>query len=71
MKKCVCIAILGLLTNAAYVQVASAAEGADLGAELIAGKEKADQTCANCHGLYGQAADGGNSAFSPKLTPQS
>ena len=27
--------------------------------------------CANCHGLYGQAASGGNSAFSPKLTPQS
>ncbi|MCP4765856.1 MAG: c-type cytochrome [Gammaproteobacteria bacterium] len=70
MKKRLCIAILGLVTNAAYVQVTNAAEGANLDAELAAGKQKADQNCANCHGLYGQAASGGNSAFSPKLTPQ-
>jgi cytochrome c553 len=66
MKKRLCIAILGLVTNAAFGQVTNAAEGAD----LAAGKQKADQICANCHGLYGQATSGGNSAFSPKLTPQ-
>ncbi|MGB5328630.1 MAG: c-type cytochrome [Gammaproteobacteria bacterium] len=71
MKKRLCIAILGLVTNAAYVQVTYAVEGVNLSADLVAGKQKADQTCANCHGLYGQAASGGNSAFSPKLTPQS
>jgi len=71
MKKRLCIAILGMVTNTAYVQVTSAAEDANFSAELAAGKQKADQTCANCHGLYGQAASGGNSAFSPKLTPQS
>jgi cytochrome c553 len=71
MKKRLYIAILGLVTNAAYFQVTNAAEGANLSAELVAGKQKADQICANCHGLYGQAASGGNSAFSPKLTPQS
>jgi len=71
MKKRLYIAILGLVTNAAYFQVTNAAEGAIFGAELVAGKQKADQICANCHGLYGQAASGGNSAFSPKLTPQS
>jgi len=71
MKKRLCIAILGLVTNAVYVQATNAAEGAKLSAQLVAGKQKADQTCANCHGLYGQATSGGNSAFSPKLTPQS
>jgi cytochrome c553 len=64
MKKRLCIAIFSLVTNAAVVQVTNAAD-------LAAGKQKADQTCANCHGLYGQAVSGGNSAFSPKLTPQS
>ena len=71
MKKRLCIAILGLVTNAAYFQVTNAADSANLSAELAAGKQKADQICANCHGLYGRAASGGNSAFSPKLTPQS
>ena len=71
MKKRLYIAILGLVTNAAYFQVTNAADNANLSAELAAGKQKADQICANCHGLYGQAAGGGNSAFSPKLTPQS
>ena len=64
MKKRLFIAILCLVTNAAVVQ-------ATIAADLAAGKQKADQTCANCHGLYGQAVSGGNSAFSPKLTPQS
>ena len=36
-----------------------------------AGRIKADQVCANCHGLDGQAASGGNSAMSPRLTAQS
>jgi cytochrome c553 len=71
MKKRQYIAILGLVTNAAYFQVTNAADSANLSAELVAGKQKADQICANCHGLYGQAGSGGNSAFSPKLTPQS
>ena len=43
---------------------ASAAETA------AAGRIKAEQVCANCHGLDGQASSGGNSAMSPKLTAQ-
>ncbi len=38
--------------------------------ELEAGKLKANQVCSNCHGLYGQASGGGNSAISPKITAQ-
>jgi len=37
---------------------------------LSAGRIKADQVCANCHGLDGQATSGGNSAMSPSLTAQ-
>lgn len=40
------------------------------GEEVDQGRNKADQVCANCHGLDGQAASGGNSAMSPKLTAQ-
>lgn len=36
-----------------------------------AGRIKADQVCANCHGLDGQGGSGGNSALSPILTAQS
>ena len=38
---------------------------------VAAGRLKADQVCANCHGLDGQSGSGGNSALSPKLTAQS
>jgi cytochrome c553 len=35
-----------------------------------AGKLKASQVCANCHGLYGQALVAGNSDLVPNLTAQ-
>ncbi len=38
---------------------------------LEQGKLKAEQICANCHGLEGMSASGGNSALSPILTAQS
>ncbi len=43
---------------------------ADPNQQLSAGRLKADQVCANCHGLDGRAAGGGNSAMSPSLTAQ-
>lgn len=46
------------------------AAGAD-DADLDAGRIKADQVCANCHGLDGLSASGGNSAITPILTGQS
>ena len=60
-------AMLGIFTAIALAQgpLASASEAID------AGRIKADQVCANCHGLDGQAASGGNSALSPRLTAQS
>lgn len=48
----------------------SAGPAPAFGADLEAGKLKAIQVCANCHGIDGQSASGGNSAISPKLTPQ-
>lgn len=39
-------------------------------AKIAAGKLRAEQVCANCHGLDGQAGAGGNSALSPNLTAQ-
>jgi len=59
-------AALGILAVIALVhgQVASAGDA------VAAGRLKADQVCANCHGLDGQAASGGNSAMSPILTAQ-
>lgn len=47
-----------------------AAVAADTKQQLLAGRLKADQVCANCHGLDGSAAGGGNSAMSPSLTAQ-
>ncbi len=38
---------------------------------VSAGRIKVEQVCANCHGLDGQTASGGNTAMSPKLTAQS
>ena len=38
---------------------------------VAAGRLKADQVCANCHGLDGRSGSGGNSAMSPQLTAQS
>ena len=59
-------ASLGALAAIALVQgaIAGASEA------IAAGRVKADQVCANCHGLDGQAASGGNSALPPKLTAQ-
>jgi cytochrome c553 len=51
-------------------QVSAGEAGANLTPELAAGKERANQICSNCHGLDGQAASGGNSAISPKITAQ-
>jgi cytochrome c553 len=61
------IATLALFAAIAFVPgpAAGASEA------VAAGRIKADQVCANCHGLDGQAASGGNSALSPKLTAQS
>ena len=61
------IASLGMLAAITLVHGSSA--GAD--ETIAAGRIKADQVCANCHGLDGQSASGGNSAMSPKLTAQS
>ena len=60
------IVTLGVFAVLALIQ------GSPAGASeaLDAGRIKADQVCANCHGLDGQAASGGNSAMSPKLTAQ-
>jgi len=57
--------LLCLLVAAAACQLSIAL------ADEAAGRLKADQVCANCHGLDGQAAGGGNSAMSPRLTAQS
>ena len=59
------ILLLLVLGSVLPAKIAAAAE-----AGVQAGKLKADQVCANCHGLYGEAASGGNSALSPKLTAQ-
>jgi len=40
-------------------------------ADIAAGRLKADQVCANCHGLDGLSASGGNSALTPILAAQS
>lgn len=40
-------------------------------ADLAAGRLKVDQVCANCHGLNGLSASGGNSALTPILAAQS
>lgn len=48
----------------------STAHAVDPDQQLSAGRLKADQVCANCHGLDGRAAGGGNSAMSPSLTAQ-
>lgn len=61
------IASLGVL--AAFALVQGPAAGA--GDAVAAGRIKADQVCANCHGLDGQSGSGGNSALSPMLTAQS
>ena len=60
-------AIPGIIAAMALFQgsTAGAAEA------VAAGRIKADQVCANCHGLDGQATSGGNSAMSPSLTAQS
>lgn len=63
MKQIGLLLILLLLTNIGSAE-------AFKGANLEAGKRKANQVCANCHGLTGQASTGGNAVFSPKLTPQ-
>jgi len=60
------IATLGVFAAIALIQ-GSAAGASEA---IAAGRIKADQVCANCHGLDGQAASGGNSAMSPKLTAQ-
>jgi cytochrome c553 len=60
------IATLAALTALALAQGSNASAGE----ATAAGRIKADQVCANCHGLDGQAASGGNSAMSPKLTAQ-
>ncbi len=67
MKSGLTIPVLSLFALVAFIQVALAANSDD---EIEAGRLKADQVCANCHGLYGEAASGGNSAMSPKLTAQ-
>ena len=46
------------------------APAAVAGEDVDDGRIKVEQVCANCHGLYGEAASGGNSALSPKLTAQ-
>lgn len=61
--------IVTLALFAAIALVHGPAAGAS--EAVAAGRIKADQVCANCHGLDGQAASGGNSALSPKLTAQS
>ena len=59
------------ISTSLVVALASAGEaGVNLTPALEAGKVKASQICSNCHGLDGQAAAGGNSAISPKITAQ-
>jgi cytochrome c553 len=60
------IATLCVLAAIALAQGSSA----DASDAIAAGRIKADQVCANCHGLDGQATSGGNSAMSPSLTAQ-
>ena len=55
--------------QASSVENADATDG-KLSPEQQAGKLKATQICANCHGLYGQAVSGGNSVIVPNLTAQ-
>ena len=59
-------AMLGIFTAIALFQGPSAGASE----AIAAGRIKADQVCANCHGLDGQATSGGNSAMSPSLTAQ-
>ncbi len=61
------IAALGILAAIALAH-GSAAGASDA---VAAGRIKADQVCANCHGLDGLSGSGGNSALSPILTAQS
>jgi len=60
-----------IICSSFVVAQASAGEaGVVLTPELEAGKDRASKICSNCHGLDGQATNGGNSAISPKLTAQ-
>ncbi len=60
-----------VICSAFVVAQASAGEaGVNLSPELAAGKDRAIRICSSCHGLDGQAANGGNSAISPKITAQ-
>jgi cytochrome c553 len=59
-----------LLIAAVFLFPSPSSLASSTDSSLEAGKQKASQVCANCHGLTGQAASGGNSAISPKLTPQ-
>ena len=59
--------MLGVIAAIALAQ----GPGASASETVAAGRIKADQVCANCHGLDGQATSGGNSAMSPSLTAQS
>ena len=60
------LATLGLIATLALFQGPTA----DASEAIAAGRIKADQVCANCHGLDGQATSGGNSAMSPSLSAQ-
>jgi cytochrome c553 len=68
MKSVYYLIFLCLIFNAAGAQ--STATTSDPNQQLSAGRLKADQVCANCHGLDGRASGGGNSAMSPSLTAQ-
>jgi len=62
---------LFIICSSFVVAQAPAGEvGVNLTPELAAGKDRAIKICSNCHGLDGQAAKGGNSAISPKITAQ-
>ncbi len=57
-------------TSIVVAQASAGGAGVNLTPALEAGKVKASQICSKCHGLDGQAATGGNSAISPKITAQ-
>ena len=60
-----------LFAGLAALPIMALSQAAETGDAITAGRLKADQVCANCHGLHGELASGGNSAMSPKLTAQS
>jgi len=59
-----------ICSSFAVAQAPAGEAGLNLTPEIAAGKDQAAKICSNCHGLDGQAAKGGNSAISPKITAQ-